>query len=367
MTEYVAIFGWLILWVFISTSFQPFHYEEVLGRKKLCCNWWYVILSVLPLIYYAGYRSASFGDTGVYMETYKALPASFSEMYEYVMEMDKDKGFYLFSGLIKLFQKADTRIYFLILAAIQALLLAGMFRKYSTDYLMSLFIFVASTDYLSWMHNGIRQFTAVTIILAATGLLLHKKFIPLVLIILAASTFHQSALLMIPIIFIVQGKAWNKKTVLAVLVMLMAIVFVDRFTNILDSMLQETQYSNAVSDWQSWDDDGTNPLRVLIYSVPALMSLWGLKYIRQENDPVINVCCNMAAITMGLYGVSMVTSGIMIGRLPIYTSLYATGILLPWEIDNIFAKGTAQILRILLILCYLVFYYYQLHYAWGML
>ena len=44
-----------------------------------------------------------------------------------------------------------------------------------------------------------------------------KKYIPLIAIILLGATFHASALLMIPIIFIVQGKAWNKKSVLCIL------------------------------------------------------------------------------------------------------------------------------------------------------
>ena len=60
----------------------------------------------------------------------------------------------------------------------------------------------------------------------------------------------------------------------------------------------------------------------------------------------------------------MVTSGIFIGRLPIYASLYSQGILLPWEVEHMFNKESSQIIKLGMILLYLVFYYYQIN-KWG--
>ena len=40
---------------------------------------------------------------------------------------------------------------------------------------MSFFLFLASTDYISWMFNGIRQFTAVTITFIGIKFILDKK------------------------------------------------------------------------------------------------------------------------------------------------------------------------------------------------
>lgn len=171
--------------------------------------------------------------------------------------------------------------------------------------------------------------------------------------------FHQSALLVLPFIFIVQGKAWNKKSLLFIFAVIFAVMFADRFTNILDTMLAETQYENVVSDWESWQDDGTNFLRVLVYCVPTILSLFGLKYIRQDDTPLINLCTNMSIASAGLYVISMFTSGIFIGRLPIYFSLY-NYILLPWEINRIFTKQSARIIYIIMVIAYLGFYLYSL-------
>ena len=159
-----------------------------------------------------------------------------------------------------------------------------------------------------------------------------------------------------------QGKAWNKKTLLFIFAVIVAVMFADRFTNILDTMLAETQYENVVSDWESWQDDGTNFLRVLVYCVPTILSLFGMKYIRHEDTPLINLCTNMSIASAGLYVISMFTSGIFIGRLPIYFSLY-NYILLPWEINSIFTKQSARLIYIAMIIGYIGFYLYSL---WSM-
>ena len=167
---------------------------------------------------------------------------------------------------------------------------------------------------------------------------------------------------MIPFVIIAQGEAWNKKTLLFIVATLLAVVFVDQFTNILDDTLSGTQYVNVVSDYTSWNDDGTNPLRVAVYSIPAILSLLGKKRIQAEHNLVINLCTNMSIISMGLYLISMVTSGIFIGRLPIYCSLFGY-ILLPWEIKKMFTWESRRIAYIGLVGAYLVFYYYSIFLA----
>jgi len=335
------------------------------GSRQVCRihPFWAMVL-VTPLVLWTANRG-SVADTGAYMKMFEELPSAFGKIGAYMSQMDKDKGFYLVSALIKCLGVSEVKVYFLILAAVQAYLLFRVYRKYSTKFLVSFFLFIASTDYISWMFNGIRQFLAVTITLLAFDFILDKKYIRAILIIVLASLFHQSALLMIPFIFVVQGKAWNKKTLLFILAILVAVAFVDRFTNILDQMLQETQYKNVVSDWNEWEDDGTNVLRVLVYSVPALLSLIGLKYIEAENDPVINICTNMAIISAGLYVLSVFTSGIFIGRLPIYFSLYGY-ILLPWELDHMFEKKSATVMYVAMVAAYLVYYWLQVKMMWGL-
>ena len=364
--RYIMILIWVGIMAALTIIAPEWVYriELVNGKKVRRATPLFAVVVVLPLVIWAGFRGYV-GDTAAYMRAFGEMPSSFGEINSYIDGISKDRGFYFVSAVIKCITGNRDTVYFIIVAAIQCFFLFKIYRRYSSAFVTCFFFFFASTDYISWVFNGMRQFVAVTITVACFPWILKKKYILAIAGILIASLFHQSALLVLPFVFIVQGKAWNKKTLLFIFAVIVAVMFADRFTNILDTMLSETQYENVVSDWESWQDDGTNLLRVLVYSVSTILSLIGLKYIRQEDDPLINLCTNMSIASAGLYVISMFTSGIFIGRLPIYFSLY-NYILLPWEIDKIFTKQSAKLIYISMVIAYLGFYLYSL-WAMGMI
>lgn len=357
--NYILIIGWVAVMAMLSVLTSVKQEETVCGKKEYRWRPVWAVVTFLPLIIWCGNRGADVADTGAYMDGFAKMPESFGGIGSYIETIDKDRGFYFLSAVIKCLVGNHVNVYFLILATIQAGVLIYVYRKYSSRYLVSFFLFIASTDYISWMFNGIRQFLAVTITFIGIKFILDKKYAKAIILILIASLMHQSALLVIPFIFIAQGKAWNKKTLLFMIVVIVAVAGIGQFTNVLDSMLAETQYKNVVSDWQSWNDDGTNVLRVLVYAVPSILALIGLRFIRNEDDKVINLCTNMSIVSVGFYIVSMFTSGIFIGRLPIYFSLYSY-ILLPWEIDHMFTKRSARLVYTVMVIGYLGFYLYSM-------
>ena len=366
MAEYILIFAWIGI-MFLAAKKEKYNrIEKVDGEIVTRCKPWFAVVAFVPVIWMTATRDLKIGDTGMYHDAFNRMPKGLASIGEYIASVTKDRGFALLSLLIKNFISTEFLVYALVIALIQGCILVMVYRKYSTSYVFSVFLFIISTDYVAWMYNGVRQFLAVTLIFAATELMIKKRYGLLVLIILLASTVHQSALLMIPLVFIAQGEAWNKKTLMFIAMALLAILFVGEFTNILDALLEDTQYSNVISDYESFRDNGTNPLRVLVYSVPALIAFGGRRIIKRVDDPLVNFCTNMSIISAGLYLISMVTSGIYMGRLPIYASLYGY-ILLPWEIENIFNKKSRKFVYATLIVCYALFYLFQMHFAWGLI
>ena len=184
-----------------------------------------------------------------------------------------------------------------------------------------------------------------------------RKYIPLIAVVLLATTIHTSAILMLPIVFIVQGKAWNHRTIFFIIVTIIMMYAFSNYTGLLDAMLEETEYAGIMASAAAMGDDGTNPIRVLVNSIPMLLALLGKKYTDLEDNKVINLCVNMSIITTGLYLISMVTSGIMIGRLPIYTSLYSF-IALPYFTDKIFTEQSVKIVNVSMISLYFMYYLY---------
>lgn len=364
-------YWWLLIWMFTGGLLIAIYTPK---KRKIVCgkleNRWTTLsamLLVLPYIIWAGFRSDRFGDTAGYRQMFRNAPSNLSQLGVYMDEASKDKGFYALVVVIKSIIGNSDVLFFLIIATFQLACIVYIFKKYSCDFWLSIFIFVAVTDYMSWMHNGIRQFIAVTIVFVSNEFLIRKQYVKVILLILLASTFHASALLMVPSLFIIQGKAWNKRSIMALGLALLAILMVDRFTDFLDIMLAETQYSNMVSDWKTWEDDGTNPLRVLVYAVPTILSVVGLKWIREEDNPMINLSVNTSICATAIYIISSFTSGIFIGRLPAYFLYLGMGVLLPWEIEHIFTKESQIFVRIIAVLLYSLFFYYQMHFAWGLL
>lgn len=365
MSKYYLILVWVAVAYFISSTVKVQKTEYVCGKRVSRYSYIWAVIIFLPLVIWCGYRGRIF-DTGAYMNAYTNMPWVLSDIPAYMEDITKDRGFYFLSAVIKSFIGENYHLYFIIIAAAQAICLINVYRKYSINYIVTFFLFIASTDYISWMFNGMRQFCAVAITFACFPLILKKKYIPAAIFIALASLLHGSALLVLLFMFIVQGKTWNKKTLMFIAGVIVCIAFVDRFTNILDGMLAETQYKNVVSDWTSSSDNGTSIIRVAVYSVPTLLSLAGSRIIRKENDPVINLCVNMSIVSMGFYVISIFTSGIFIGRLPIYFSLY-NYILLPWEIEHMFDRRSRQFIYLMMIGGYLFFYYYQVKLGWGLI
>ena len=360
---------WLpLIWVFAAgliLNMFPKKTELVDGRARERWSWLCAAVLALPLVVWAGARGRM-GDTVAYRITYYNAPSSFWELPAYLNQHTKDQGFVVLMTAFKSVGITDPRDFFMIMAAVQMGCMVYTFRKYSPSYWVCIFLFVASTDYMSWMFNGMRQFIATTVLFAAFRLLVNGHFLWYCLIALLASRIHGTALLMIPLAYIMQGKALNRKTLLLILGTVLLLPFADRFMPMLADILEDTQYNDITSNEIWANDDGTNMLRVLVYSAPALVIFFGWRYVVQSNDRVMNMCVNGAIITMALYLVSAVTSGIYVGRLPIYTTFYGY-IALPWIIDQIFEKRSSDLIVFLMCGLYVLFYFYQMRFGWGLI
>lgn len=342
---------------------MPKKHLLIQGRVERRWYWVTVIMLVLPYILWTGYRGY-YVDTGAYIQHFKQMPSTLSAIPN-VIESYDDWGFFSMIVVLKSLGVQSYETFFLILAAFHIWCMFYIFRLYSSDLWISFFMFIASTDYMSWMQNGIRQFTAVCICFAAFELLMRKKYITYTIVVLIASTFHGSALLMLPFSYVMLGSALNKKSLLMIGAVVAMVPLMDVLMPFLKSVLADTQY-NDVMTGEIWvNDDGTSMIRVLVYSVPALISLFGFRYIRGSKDRVANMCINASMITMSVYLVSAFTSGIYIGRIPIYTTLHGY-VITPWLIDQIFEKLTARLIKFLLVVFYLAFFVFQMS-QWGLL
>ena len=351
----------MILYVFAKTANQQYKVYAA-GEYEIRYKRFTAMAVVAVLSYVAATRHPNFIDTRSYYNHYMREAGTWESIVNIYNGNGKDKAFYIFTAALKAILGDRVQMYFGIVAAVPLLCLMAVYRKHSCNFFISVFLFLAGGDYVQWSHNGIRQFIAVGITFAAMDLLLQRKLLRYWIVVAVASLFHGTALIMIPVSIVVLGKPWGKLMVLFMAAVCIAGSSLDSLMSAITSLMENTQYANDVDDLMA--TGGTNVIRVLVFCIPPLMALLFRRQITQLNVPIINLAVNMSVVSMGVYIISMFTSGIYIARLPIYFSLF-NYMLLPWMIERFFEKNSAKLVYLALIACYMGFYYYQMHIVWG--
>lgn len=361
MAVYIFMLGWVVIWGIMSqiTARQVCVGNEVYEKRV---NLFMAIVTFSVIIFFAGLRSG-IADTYAYINMFNEYPL-LAEAKEFITNPDaREPGFRLFSVLIKTYISQDYQPWLFIIASISGICIMYPLYKYSSNYGMSVFLFIASCQF-TWLLNGMRQFLVAAILFACTPLILKKKPIPYIIIVLILSTFHTSALIMIPSYFIISSEPWSKKTMIFVIAIVLAILFTSQFTSLLDIAVQNSDYASSMKEFKD-TDDGTNPIRILVESIPVIMAFLYREKIKDKLTPIIKISINMSLIASGLYIISkIVRSGVMLGRLPIYFSLYNL-ILLPFLIKYIFDKYEKRLMYFFMIIGYFAFFYYQMIVAWN--
>lgn len=341
--------------------------ELVQGKYEWRTTWFWAIVMLLPVIISAIFRGGSIGDTGTYESMFHQCPSSFLNAKEYITSQTRDKGYAVLSILFKSIFGNNFRLFLAFNAIFCSTILIYVYRKHSCSYVISIFLFVAGFEYFQWIFNGMRQFLAVCISLSCMDDIIKKRYHRIILPVAIAATLHMSVLVVIPCLFFVLGKAFNRRILFFVLSIIGVGLVLGRtgtLNELIAELMQSTQYDSVLSEFYETMNAGTHYLRVLVYLVPTILAFVGMRFIRRADDPVINYCANMSVISSGIYIISMFTSAIMIGRLPIYFSIY-NYILLPWEIKHMFTERSAKIVNILLIIFYLVYNYYQVAFVYN--
>src|SRR5690625_145635 len=160
--------------------------------------------ALASLVATAGLRS-NIGDTFNYKNIY--VENDFT--WEYIFSQ-KDYGFGILQMVLKNYITDDPQIMIFTSALITNVLIVIVFYNYSRFIELSLYVYITGGLFLVSM-NGIRQVLAASIAFIAIRFLINGNFIKYSLIILFASTFHQSALVLIPIYFLVRFKARSEE------------------------------------------------------------------------------------------------------------------------------------------------------------
>lgn len=183
MLPYFLVLSFVLIWILLE--------RKTLNRKAF-----WVPLVALSL--FAGMRSYRVGtDSGSYTRDFRTN----LDVYNFEFNELVEPGYQALEyGLLKI-----THNYFwlfFITALIVVYCYLSIIKKYSVNYLFSVFLFITLGVY-TFFFNGLRQGLAMAIFALALPYLLEKRLVPYLLICFLASLFHTTALFMIPFYFLV--------------------------------------------------------------------------------------------------------------------------------------------------------------------
>ncbi len=303
------------------------------------------------IIFWVAMRSR-FVDTPAYIAGFQMTEASWRGLVEAIEAGGKCPGWGVFQVIFKALISSNYHVFFLGIALIQAIPIMKTLRRYSESYFFGVLLFILSLDF-TWMMNGIRQFVAVAVLFGCTTWIVERKWLKYTLMVLLMSTVHFTAIIMIPIYWCVTCKPWRRNMLLAIVGVMLVAVFTAQFTEGLETVLSHTSYANATEQFE--EDDGVHPLRVFLFFIPVMLSFIFRKKLEEANDPVIDLSINMSVVACGLYFVGMFTSGILVGRLPMYCTMYSY-ILYPYIFNHCFSRSNRGLMYTACTLGYLAFF-----------
>lgn len=305
-------------------------------------NKWLTAIVMVTFGLIAGLRN-NIGDTFFYIHSYKVNDFTWENV-----KAEKDIGFGILQMILKAYTE-DPQLLILLTALLTNVLIVYVLYKYSRLFEISIYLYITSGLYIVSM-NGIRQFLASAIVFAATKYLFEGSWQKYFLVVAFASTLHESALILIPIYFIVRRKAWTSSTYVLLFMAVMLILGYNVLSNVLFAALADTQYSG----YKEFQEGGANIIRVAIAAVPLIFAYLGRNKLR-EIFPKGDYVVNMSLLNFIVMAVA--TQNWIFARFTIYFGLYNV-ILMSWVV-SLFVKRQQKFIYLAILGFYLIYFYYE--------
>lgn len=319
------------------------------------------ILFFAVIIFFCGLRSG-IADTGVYIGLFNGSSDNIASInWESV---SVDRGYQFLVVLYRQFISKDYHGWLFLCSFVSGIATMIGFWRYSYDFGMSCFLFIAST-YFVYMINGMRQFICISIVFACTHWLVEKKYIRFIILVLLLSFIHLSVVIMIPVCLFINARPWSWRMIALVIVSVAFGLFFDRFFPYLSFLLDDTLYEGYISYFGSDVSAGSNVIRLIIALIPPGLAFVGRKIVNSEGNQLINILVNMSVVNVLLYFIATLTNGMVVGRVLAFFDIYNL-LLLPWLLNHIFNTRSRILLKTMCIVLYTGFFYYQLVITWHL-
>lgn len=279
------------------------------------------ICLILPMVFFvlmAGFRK-NVGDTPFYVYSFEMFDSD--HLPDVTAEMFFEDMFSFLQIILRHF--TDDGTWLCMFSAIFALPVPLIIMyKYAYPFEYTIYLFVAY-GYFGGMMNGMRQYMAAAITILGTRYLFSLKwssFIKYAAIIILGWCMHNSALILIPMYFVVRRKAWQISSYMIILGGVAVTLAADMLLPSFLGALEDTSYGEyANNGWFSGGEGGSSIGRALVAIAPIAVAFFNRDRMKRLGH-VGDVLTNIAFVNAAILIVS--TYNWIFARLAIYLMIY---------------------------------------------
>ena len=208
----------------------------------------------------------------------------------------------------------DYRVFLFAFHLIFAILVFVWIARYSPEPWLSVFLFT-TLQYFAFSMNFLRQALAAAILLWTYPFMKSRRLLPCLGIILLASTFHRTALIMLPLCFLLTLRPTRRRYASALLITVIAYLSMDTVIGLVLRLLPKYQHYLTERYWQ-----GNSilyillPLGCFLFTLPLLKQAW-------QNPNTSPVLANAMFYSMLIQ--IFITKHFILERLSIYVAFFS--------------------------------------------
>lgn len=334
MQTYFIVFIILIIcWYLYRQPQRSFRFQ----------NFFYWV-AVFILLFISGVRYKVGTDYGTYMYNFEWIYTKGD------ISITNQPALYVIARATELIHH-DSALWFFVMAVITIIPIAIVIKKHSIDAMLSIIFFVLIGSW-HFSFNIVKQCAAMSILFVGFEYLYNKDLKKWIIICLLATTFHLSALFMLPIYFVVDTNVNKKKIFISFISAIILSLSYDYLLSSFSNLKTEGRISMDSDDVQN----SVNLLRVAVNCAPVLFILLFRK-VYDFNDKKFVLCFNLSLLNVILNFVAF--TSIYLYRIIIYTNVFNV-LLIPY-IAKPFNKSTRYIIMMVMILLYFIFWTYDLY------
>lgn len=243
MLPYILILTFVVLWIYFE--------KKAINHK----SFW---IPLILLSTFAGIRNYTVGtDSAAYTKKFRY---NFNA-YNFQFNENVELGYQFFEYILLQLTHNYFWLFFIF-----SIIVVGCFliiiKRYSTDYVASVFLYITLGVY-TFFFNGLRQAIAVAILALATPYLIKKNIIRYLIITAVASMFHISAILLIPFYFLTHSKIKFTYKIL-----------ISFFTSLLGSRLVIAFFADSNPRYEQYTSSNAKAGGLVTLSVYTLLAIF---------------------------------------------------------------------------------------------